>query len=80
VRRLLLALLGPFMALFCNAARVGFLVYVQTYIGKGAFLYWHEGDGRLVYSFSTMFLYGVIALWLVWPAVATPRPTPANPR
>lgn len=77
-RRLLLSIVGPVMAVFFNTARVAFLLWVQIYVGVESFHYWHEGDGRLVYSFATVFVYGLIALALIWPSLAAPpRSRPA---
>ncbi|AGY57655.1 exosortase/archaeosortase family protein [Gloeobacter kilaueensis] len=71
-RRLLLATLAPVLAIFCNTARVAFLVYLQAYSGRDAFLFWHAADGRLIYSFATLLLFGLLALWIVRPAFERP--------
>ena len=68
-RRLLLGVVGPLMAVFCNTMRAAFLVFVQRYVGAESFSFWHDGDGRLIYSFSTLMAYGIVALWIVGPAL-----------
>jgi exosortase len=71
-RRLVLSMMGPAMAISFNTMRVAFLLYVKTYVSEDSFLFWHEGNGRLIYSFSTMLVYGIIALILVWPSLQPP--------
>jgi exosortase len=68
-RRLLLSMIGPAMAISFNTMRVAFLLYVKTYVSEDSFVFWHEGNGRLIYSFSTMLVYGIISLILIWPSL-----------
>ncbi len=77
--RVRLSLVGPFMAIFCNTARVAYLLFSKTYWGDGAFIFWHEGLGRVIYSLITMGLYGLVVLILIAPYLAEqPRPTPVS--
>jgi exosortase len=73
-RRLTLSLIGPAMAISFNTMRVAFLLYMKTYVSEDSFLFWHEGNGRLIYSFSTMLVYGIIALILIWPSLQPQAP------
>lgn len=68
-RRLILSIIGPGMAITFNTMRVAFLLYVKTYVSEDAFQFWHEGNGRLIYSFSTVLVYGIVALILIWPSL-----------
>ncbi|MBC7881737.1 MAG: exosortase/archaeosortase family protein [Anaerolineae bacterium] len=73
-RRLVLSMIGPAMAITFNTMRVAFLLYVKTYVSEDAFAFWHEGNGRLIYSFSTMLVYGIIALIVIWPSLQPQAP------
>jgi cyanoexosortase A len=57
---ILLPIAATFIAFFINGIRVALIALLSTPPDKVAFDYWHEGDGSMIFSMTSVILLGLL--------------------
>lgn len=75
VKRIFCVVVAVLLGFWVNAARVALMAILISLGQKGAFEYWHGGDGSLVFSAISVLLFGLFC-WLVFLRPSGQRPGP----
>lgn len=73
VKKLLCLVVAVLIGFWVNSARVALMAILVAFSNKGAFEYWHSGNGSVIFSMISVGLFGLFC-WLAF--LRTPPQTP----
>ncbi len=64
-KKILLALIAAILGFVVNGVRVALMAILVAQGQQKAFVYWHEGDGSLIFSLVAVLLFGLLCWFLL---------------
>lgn len=66
-QKILTPIVALTMAFIVNGIRVALMAVLASSFNKEAFIYWHNGDGSLIFSIITVLLFGTFCYFMLQP-------------